>query len=111
MPKGLNLPAIIGTFVAAAWVLCGGDGGRGTGTAFGFPIISGAATGTQTPDIVYKGDQIRPFIQAAVSRRVDVAGIGDSNQVHFGTGYDDGFQLALGQQFGLYATEVFPANA
>jgi hypothetical protein len=82
------------------------------GTARGFPIISGASTGTQTPDVVYKADQIRPFLQAAAARRVDIAGIGDSNQIFGGDyGHDHGFQLAWSNQYGMYASEVLPSNA
>jgi hypothetical protein len=74
--------------------------------------IVGGQIGDTAPDIVYKGDQLRPFLLAASSRRVDIAGIGDSNQ-SFGSngGRDYGDQLAWSNQFGMYASEVLPVNA
>ena len=55
------------------------------------------------------GTKVRPTtafeaIAEASSRRIDIVGIGDSNQLKDGYGFDGGFRKALSDRFGLYAT-------
>jgi hypothetical protein len=68
-------------------------------------------TGSQPLNAVFHADQLVPFLQAASTRRVDITGIGDSNQMHEGGGHQYGMQLAWANQFGMYATGVLPASA
>jgi hypothetical protein len=76
------------------------------------PVVSGSSVGTAAPGVVYRGDQLLPFLQAMQTRRVDVAGIGDSNQILGGTyGHDHGQQKAWADRVGLYGTGIIPVNA
>src|SRR5262245_52751012 len=43
--------------------------------------VTGASVGTQPRDLVYNAAAMRNFIDAAAARRVDITGIGDSNQI------------------------------
>jgi len=52
------------------------------------------------------GAELSQFIRAAQSTRVDVIGIGDSNQIYGGHGWDHGWILALDERFGTYATSL-----
>ena len=52
-------------------------------------------------------DQIK--MRLAVGR-VDFIGIGDSNQIHNGFGWDHGLQYALDQKFEMYATGLISMN-
>jgi hypothetical protein len=47
-----------------------------------------------------------PWIHAAATGRADLVGIGDSNQLHSGAGWDHGITKALSERFGLYATSL-----
>ncbi len=47
---------------------------------------------------------VRPFFDLARRTRVDVVGIGDSNQLQRGNGWDEGWHVALAQRLGEYAT-------
>lgn len=49
---------------------------------------------------------IAAFFQAAERTRVDVVGIGDSNQLQRSNGWDEGWHKALARRYGLYATGV-----
>jgi hypothetical protein len=76
------------------------------------PVVFGSSVGTAAPGVVYRGDQLLPFLQAMQTRRVDVAGIGDSNQILGGTyGHDHGQQKAWDDRVGLYGTGIIPVNA
>ncbi len=57
-----------------------------------------------SPGPVVNAEALTPILQAAVSRRVDVIGIGDSNQGHQGLGWDHGWQAALSKRYPMYAT-------
>jgi hypothetical protein len=48
-------------------------------------------------------------MQSLKSQRVDFVGMGDSNQILGGTGWDDGFQYAMGQRAPMYATGLLSA--
>ena len=50
---------------------------------------------------------IARFFAAARTRRVDVVGVGDSNQVSGGIGWDHGFAKALAAHYPIYASPMF----
>lgn len=54
--------------------------------------------------------ELAPFFNAAQTMRVDVVGMGDSNQGFGGSGWDHGYQKALSDQFGMYATGLLTQN-
>ncbi|MDX2115569.1 MAG: hypothetical protein SFZ24_08115 [Planctomycetota bacterium] len=54
--------------------------------------------------------KLAPFFERARSGRVDVVGLGDSNQVFGGHGWDHGWGRTLAARFGLYATPLFSAG-
>jgi hypothetical protein len=83
-----------------------------SGIARAAPQVTGSAVGTAAPSVVYRGDQLVPFLTAMQTRRVDIAGIGDSNQILGGTyGHDHGQQKAWADRVGLYGTGIIPVNA
>lgn len=55
-------------------------------------------------------ETLAPFFDAAAVSRVDIVGIGDSNQIYGGHGWDHGFQRALTLRFGMYATGLLSAG-
>ncbi len=62
-------------------------------------------------EAVIGGPALAPVWEAASNGgRVDVVCIGDSNQLYFGTGWDEGWARALHEQFGLYATGLHSAG-
>ena len=61
-----------------------------------------ASAGAQVAAV--NAEALRPFFDLALRARVDVVGIGDSNQLHRSNGWDQGWHKALDQRFGLYAT-------
>lgn len=54
--------------------------------------------------------EIRDLVSLCASRCVDFVGIGDSNQVYGGHGWDHGFQYALSQRYSMYATGILSQN-
>ncbi|RWI22877.1 MAG: hypothetical protein EOQ92_18355 [Mesorhizobium sp.] len=46
----------------------------------------------------------------AATQRIDIVGIGDSNQVLSGFGWDDGIQYAMSRYFPMYATGLISQN-
>lgn len=53
----------------------------------------------------YKAVALLPFLQAALTRRVDIGLIGDSNVVKDqNSGHNCGFRLAWADRFGMYST-------
>src|SRR5262245_42538362 len=76
--------------------------------------VTGASVGTQPRDLVYNAAAIRNFIDAAAARRVDITGIGDSNQIagpNSTYGWDHGYAKAWTDRFGEYGTTLFGMNA
>jgi hypothetical protein len=76
--------------------------------------VTTAAVGTQSRDIVVNGAALKPFVDAAKTRRVDIAGVGDSNQIAGpggDYGWDHGYAKAWTDRYGEYATGLFGANA
>lgn len=55
---------------------------------------------------VVNREAVRPFFELAKVSRVDVVGVGDSNQIQRGNGWDEAWHVALDARFGLYATGV-----
>lgn len=56
---------------------------------------------------VVNGQTLNGFINGYDTHRVDIVGVGDSNQIKNGSGWDDGYQHAITQQTGkLYGTGV-----
>ncbi|GAB4521513.1 MAG: hypothetical protein Tsb0013_24710 [Phycisphaerales bacterium] len=64
------------------------------------------ASPTLYPDAVTDADELAPFFEAAATGRVDIVGIGDSNQLQFGHGWDRGWILASHERFGTWATSL-----
>ncbi len=62
--------------------------------------------GEPPPPGVVDAEDLKPFFDAARVRRVDVIGISDSNQIHHGVGWDQGFNVALAERFSMYATPL-----
>ena len=58
------------------------------------------------PPAVTNADALIPWIRAAAVGRADFVGIGDSNQLQQGHGWDHGMTKALAERFGLYATSL-----
>jgi hypothetical protein len=78
------------------------------------PAVRNASVGTQSRDLVFNGAALEPFVHAAETRRVDIVGIGDSNQVAgpgSNYGWDHGYPKAWTDRYGQYATGVFGTNA
>ncbi|MEK6898639.1 MAG: hypothetical protein AABW79_00910 [Nanoarchaeota archaeon] len=59
---------------------------------------------------VHDCEDIAPFFLALGDSRVDIVGIGDSNQGFGGTGWDHGWQYALSSRFPMYATGLITQN-
>jgi Putative peptidoglycan-binding domain-containing protein len=59
---------------------------------------------------VYNYAKVKPAIDASATQRVDWVGVGDSNQIKDGGGWDDGFQYALAQRANMYATGLISTN-
>ncbi|MDX2016668.1 MAG: hypothetical protein SFY95_03390 [Planctomycetota bacterium] len=53
---------------------------------------------------------LAPVWAAAKVSRIDVVGIGDSNQLFDGTGWDSGWTVALAERFGIYASGLISAG-
>jgi MYXO-CTERM domain-containing protein len=76
--------------------------------------VTNHVVGTQPREIVYNGKALLPWVEAAGARRVDIAGIGDSNQVAgpgSDYGWDHGYAKAWTDRYGEYATGVFGMSA
>ncbi|MEA2710440.1 MAG: hypothetical protein QOF78_3041 [Phycisphaerales bacterium] len=85
-----------------------------TGGAATTIAVQNATVGTQPRDIVVNAAALKPFVEAAKTRRVDIAGVGDSNQVAGpggAYGWDHGYSKAWSDRYGEYATGVFGMNA
>lgn len=72
--------------------------------------VKSTAVGTLPREIVYNAAAIKPFIDAAGTRRLDISGIGDSNQIagpNGDYGWDHGYAKAWSDRYGWYATSLF----
>lgn len=80
-----------GARAVAVVLLCGAWGSRALGA---------------TPARVYPRAGVAPALRSAEVGRVDVVGIGDSNELFGGHGWDEGWTKALHERFGLFATAL-----
>lgn len=70
------------------------------------------STADPNPYAVYRAESVAPFFEAARSRRVDIAIIGDSNTRSAGvSGHEDGMARGFADRLGCYATRVDPLGA
>lgn len=68
--------------------------------------LSGQASGQAVID----GAELTPALQHALTHRLDVVGIGDSNQLFGAHGFDHGQSLAWAESFGCWATGLTSAG-
>lgn len=61
-------------------------------------------------EAVIGSEALLPFFERAKSGRVDIVGLGDSNQAFGGYGWDHGCTQAISEQLGLYATGLLSAG-
>ncbi len=80
-----------GARAVAVVLLCGAWGSRALGA---------------TPARVFPRAGVAPALRSAAVGRVDVVGIGDSNELFGGHGWDEGWTKALHARFGLFATAL-----
>ncbi len=67
--------------------------------------------GQAVAPVIHRLSAVFPFFQAAKTRRVDMALIGDSNAIAAtNSGHAQGMQLAFCTRFGMYATDVKAAG-
>ncbi|NNF43962.1 MAG: hypothetical protein HKN62_13145 [Phycisphaerales bacterium] len=59
---------------------------------------------------VVDGAEIRAALELAATRRIDIVGIGDSNQARDGSGWDEGMHVALLDHFDQYASALQTQN-
>lgn len=88
---------------AAVPVRC--DGGWRSLVLPGLAFLLLAAAAAGQPAVI-NGDAVRPFFDLAKTMRVDMVGIGDSNQLQRSNGWDEGWHKALERRYGIYATGV-----
>lgn len=53
---------------------------------------------------------IREILELAETRRIDIVGLGDSNQLFFGYGWQDGWSFSMGARYPMYATPQLGAG-
>lgn len=61
-------------------------------------------------EAIHNKSKVDFAIREAANSLIDFLGVGDSNQIKDGGGWDDGFQYALSNKYGLYATGIVPVN-
>lgn len=71
--------------------------------------IAGNPPSEQGPATV-NAEVVRDLLSEAPSRRIDVVCLGDSNQLFNGTGWQDGWTVALGDRYPMYATPLLGAG-
>ena len=78
--------------------------------ALAFCAVIAAASHADQPapfsEAVSGGSKLSQFFRAAQTTRVDVVGIGDSNQLYFGTGWDHGWILAIEDRLGTHSSSL-----
>lgn len=70
---------------------------------FGF-VAAAAVSQIAMAQAVIDGAELTPVLQHALTHRLDVVGIGDSNQLFGGHGFDHGLSKAWAESFGCWAT-------
>lgn len=73
-------------------------------------MICGITEAGEDCEGVTSAEKLAPFFSRAHMARVDIVGIGDSNQVFAGHGWDHGWAKALSDEFDLYATGLLSAG-
>lgn len=69
-----------------------------------WPMLACLTASASAQSAAVNAEAIRPVFDLALRARVDVVGIGDSNQLQRSNGWDQGWNKALHERFGLYAT-------
>ena len=72
--------------------------------------VRGGAGATCADPGVHKAPALWRWMLVAETGRADVIGIGDSNQLYGGYGWDEYFAKALVSRFGMYATGIMSAG-
>ncbi len=67
-------------------------------------VAAAAGSRMAMAQAVIDGAELAPALQHALTHRIDVVGIGDSNQLFAAHGFDHGQTLAWGESFGTWAT-------
>ncbi len=70
---------------------------------------SSRSAGTKAPKTVER-HIIRELIEQAETRRIDIVSLGDSNQLFYSFGWQDGWSHALGARYEMYATPILGAG-
>ncbi len=89
------------------WRACGAllSGGALAGAGAGGPDAT--VRGLEpTANVTVRSYLVREALLAAASRRMDVVMIGDSNQTYNSAGWHDGWTVALGERWPMYATPI-----
>jgi len=60
--------------------------------------------------VTVKPEVVRDLLNLAQSRRIDVVCLGDSNQLFSGAGWQDGWTVALGERYPMYASPLLGAG-
>lgn len=79
------------------------------GVAGGAWLAAGAGAGP-APNPTTNAEALAPFFEQAMTGRVDIVALGDSNQLFQGHGWDHGWGRAASVRFGMYATPLFSAG-
>jgi hypothetical protein len=67
------------------------------------PVVTSTLAQAQQPAVI-DAAELGPWVAAARQGRADLVGMGDSNQLFGGHGWDEAFLQAVHQHLGLYAT-------
>lgn len=71
-----------------------------------WPMLACLTASASAQSATVNAEAVRPVLELARRARIDVVGIGDSNQLQRSNGWDQGWSKALDERFGLYATGV-----
>lgn len=85
----------------------GGQGSLASSLGTGLAVCAAAwpcAAAHAQQSAVIDAQDLAPWVAAVRQGRADLVGMGDSNQLFGGHGWDDGFLRAVHEQLGLYAT-------
>ena len=88
-----------------------GDGAADIVTANAVDNTISVLASTLVRADVFNLDPLRSFLLEADTQRVDLVDVGDLNQLQQSHGWDHGWQKALAERFGMYATELLTPNS
>jgi hypothetical protein len=91
--------------------LLAGAGGAERAHAAPLPPAQARGQGLTDGPTTVRRSVVHNLLWQARSRRVDVVGLGDSNQLFNGTGFHDGLTAALGERFPMYCTPILGAGS